>query len=73
MDWRHLQRVQERGVLISINPGAHITTGLADTALGAGIARKGSGAAGERAQRQAAGRGAGLPGRAEAPQGRPLR
>lgn len=41
LDWRHLKRAQDRGVTISINPDAHSTDGLADTGIGAGIARKG--------------------------------
>lgn len=41
LDWRHLRRAQERGVLISINPDAHSVDGLEDMAVGAAVARKG--------------------------------
>ena len=41
LDWRMCRYAQERGVLVSINPDAHQTDGLADTAFGVGIARKG--------------------------------
>ena len=41
LDWRHLKRAQEKGVTLSINPDAHSTDALANTAIGAGIARKG--------------------------------
>lgn len=41
LDWRHCKYAKEKGVLISINPDAHLTTGLDDVAYGVGIARKG--------------------------------
>jgi DNA polymerase (family 10) len=41
IDWRWLRRARELGVLISINPDAHSVAGLADTAFGVNIARKG--------------------------------
>jgi DNA polymerase (family 10) len=41
IDWRWLRRARELGVLISINPDAHSVGGLADTAYGVNIARKG--------------------------------
>jgi DNA polymerase (family 10) len=41
IDWRHLRYAKEKGVMISINPDAHATGGLAEIVYGVGIARKG--------------------------------
>lgn len=41
IDWRHLPRARDLGVLISIDPDAHEAAGLADLFYGVGIARKG--------------------------------
>ena len=41
LDWRHCKYAKEQEVLISINPDAHLTTGLDDVSYGVGIARKG--------------------------------
>lgn len=41
MDWRYIHEAMEKGVLISINPDAHITTGLKDMQYGVHVARKG--------------------------------
>lgn len=41
MDWRHWRRAAERGLLCSINPDAHDTTGLAFVRAGVNAARKG--------------------------------
>ena len=41
LDWRLCKHAKEQGVLISINPDAHVTTGLRDVHYGIGIARKG--------------------------------
>ncbi len=41
LDWRHLRRARELGVLLAINPDAHSTEGLRDIAYGVGVARKG--------------------------------
>jgi DNA polymerase (family 10) len=41
IDWRYLKYVKEKGVMISINPDAHATGGLAEIFYGVGIARKG--------------------------------
>ncbi len=41
MDWRYIHQAIEKGVLISINPDAHVTTGLLDMQYGAHVARKG--------------------------------
>lgn len=41
LDWRHLKMVREMGLQVSINPDAHQVEGLADTAFGVAIARKG--------------------------------
>jgi DNA polymerase (family 10) len=41
LDWRHLRRARELGVLLVINPDAHSTEGLRDIAYGVGVARKG--------------------------------
>lgn len=41
MDWRHWRRAAERGLLTSINPDAHETTGLILARAGVNVARKG--------------------------------
>jgi DNA polymerase (family 10) len=41
IDWRHMKYTREKGVMISINPDAHIAAGLAEVLYGVGIARKG--------------------------------
>lgn len=41
LDWRYLAQAKEIGVKFAINPDAHSPAGLADTAFGVGIARKG--------------------------------
>lgn len=41
IDWRHMKYTRERGVMISINPDAHMAAGLAEVLYGVGIARKG--------------------------------
>lgn len=41
MDWRYIREAMEKGVLISINPDAHVTTGLLDMQYGVHVARKG--------------------------------
>lgn len=41
LDWRHLQRAAEMGVLISINPDAHRLEELEDVQYGVAVARKG--------------------------------
>jgi DNA polymerase (family 10) len=41
IDWRHLRRARDLGVLISIDPDAHAADGLADLFYGVGTARKG--------------------------------
>ena len=41
MDWRWWRMAQEKGVLCSINPDAHSTSGLQDLYYGVRIARKG--------------------------------
>ena len=41
LDWRHLKRAREMGLLISINPDAHSIAELKDTNMGVAIARKG--------------------------------
>ena len=41
MDWRWWPLAREKGVLCSINPDAHSTSGLQDLAFGIGAARKG--------------------------------
>lgn len=41
IDWRYLKYAKEKGVMISINPDAHSTAGLAEIFYGIGIARKG--------------------------------
>jgi DNA polymerase (family 10) len=41
LDWRMVKYARQKGVLISINPDSHVTTGLTDVRYGVGIARKG--------------------------------
>jgi DNA polymerase (family X) len=41
LDWRICKYAKEKGVKISINPDAHVITGLDDVRYGVGIARKG--------------------------------
>jgi DNA polymerase (family X) len=41
LDWRHLQRAKQLGVIIEIGPDAHSTTSLDYMDLGVSIARKG--------------------------------
>ncbi|MFA6540189.1 MAG: DNA polymerase/3'-5' exonuclease PolX [Bacteroidota bacterium] len=41
LDWRLCKYAKEKGVKISINPDAHVVTGLNDVRYGVGIARKG--------------------------------
>jgi DNA polymerase (family 10) len=41
IDWRYMKYTKEKGVMISINPDAHATSGLAEIFYGIGIARKG--------------------------------
>jgi len=41
IDWRHMKYTKEKGVMISINPDAHVAAGLAEVLYGVGIARKG--------------------------------
>jgi DNA polymerase (family 10) len=41
LDWRHWRKAAEKGLLCSINPDAHRTTGLAHFRAGIGTARKG--------------------------------
>jgi DNA polymerase (family 10) len=41
IDWRYLKYAKEKGVMISINPDAHNTSGLYEIMYGVGIARKG--------------------------------
>lgn len=41
IDWRHLRYAKEKEVVISINPDAHSTGGLAEISYGVGVARKG--------------------------------
>ena len=41
VDWRFVRAATERGVLVSINPDAHSTDGLDDTAWGVASAQKG--------------------------------
>ena len=41
LDWRHHQYTIEQGVLLSINPDAHIKEGLLDMEYGVQVARKG--------------------------------
>jgi DNA polymerase (family X) len=41
LDWRHLKKVREMGLLVSINPDAHRIESFSDTDIGVAIARKG--------------------------------
>jgi len=41
IDWRFLKYAKEKGIMISINPDAHATSGLYEIVYGVGIARKG--------------------------------
>jgi DNA polymerase (family 10) len=41
LDWRFCRQAAEKGVPLSIGPDAHSAEGLADTAYGVGVARKG--------------------------------
>lgn len=41
LDWRHLKKIREMGLLVSINPDAHRVEDFRDTYLGVSIARKG--------------------------------
>ena len=41
LDWRHLKRAREMGLLVSINPDAHRLEEIYDTNLGVAMARKG--------------------------------
>lgn len=41
LDWRHVRRAQEMGVMLCICPDAHSIEGIDDVAYGLGIARKG--------------------------------
>ncbi len=41
LDWRHLKKIKEMGLLVSINPDAHRLESFEDTNLGVAIARKG--------------------------------
>ena len=41
LDWRMCKYAKDKGVRISINPDAHVVTGLYDVRYGVGIARKG--------------------------------
>jgi len=41
LDWRHLKRIKEMGLLVSINPDAHRVEDFSDAGLGVIIARKG--------------------------------
>jgi DNA polymerase (family 10) len=41
LDWRLCRQATGKGVLLSVDPDAHSAEGLADTAYGVGIARKG--------------------------------
>jgi DNA polymerase (family 10) len=41
LDWRHLHRAKDRGVMLVIGPDAHSIEGIGDTEYGIGIARKG--------------------------------
>jgi len=41
LDWRHWRKAAERGLLTSINPDAHETSGLEDVRAGVNVARKG--------------------------------
>jgi DNA polymerase (family 10) len=41
LDWRHIKRARDKGVVFSIGPDAHSVEGIADVQYGVGIARKG--------------------------------
>lgn len=41
LDWRHVQYALEKGVMLSINPDAHHTSGYADMKYGVLVGRKG--------------------------------
>ena len=41
LDWRHLKRAKELGLMVSINPDAHSIEEIKDVNLGVAIARKG--------------------------------
>ncbi|MDW7740459.1 MAG: DNA polymerase/3'-5' exonuclease PolX [Bacillota bacterium] len=41
LDWRHLKKVKEMGLLVSINPDAHRLENFIDIELGVSLARKG--------------------------------
>ena len=41
LDWRHLKKIKNMGLLVSINPDAHRVEDFRDTELGVSIARKG--------------------------------
>ncbi len=41
LDWRHLKKIKEMGLQVSINPDAHRVEDFKDTELGVAIARKG--------------------------------
>ena len=41
IDWRYMKHAKEKGVMISINPDAHVAAGLEEIFYGVGIARKG--------------------------------
>lgn len=41
LDWRHLKKIREMGLLVSINPDAHRIESFSDTDIGVAIARKG--------------------------------
>ena len=41
IDWRHLKKVKEKGIKVSVNPDAHTVLGLHNIEYGVGVARKG--------------------------------
>jgi len=41
LDWRHVRRARELGVMISIGADAHAVAGMSNVPLGLGVARKG--------------------------------
>ncbi len=41
LDWRHVRRAKDRGVMLVIGPDAHSVDGIADMEYGVGVARKG--------------------------------
>ncbi|HEY5061079.1 MAG TPA: PHP domain-containing protein [Gemmatimonadaceae bacterium] len=41
LDWRHLRRAKNQGVMLEVGPDAHSTSGLDYIEIGIGIARKG--------------------------------